>query len=500
MAASAGRPETGEKEKYDIFISYRTTHADWVETLAHNLKAQGKSVFLDRWELVAGQDFPIQIHEALTNARCAILVATPDASDSGWVQEELQLMVNLKINRPGFFFIPVVMGTFSDLPFLETLQAVDFGDSRPDLYRRAFRKLLCGLEQNPPGPDAPFAGDLRLPDRMAEGEGVLAKSEHPFLEEVFRQLETGPPLMILAQADTNTQIYGQALRKWAETLYGGENVFHIFPPNSMRADSAAYFGRLAKQCRFSGEISESWQWGEAMSEKLNGDHSLFLLVTGFENGPEASRAELAGELRQLNERYPAFRLVMFGGERLATLKYARGPMSLLNIAQELTIPEPDRRDLREVFGQRYPRLNLTSGQLQDVLGFTGGHPRLLHHCLQNGADSAEVCERILKQSPLPAQLFTRFREEADRIPLCAFLERTRLGRFDPWPVDGLLRRLYWANLITREGQDFIWAVSLSGKPVWRCLVVSEKNTPKPVFRSLLYSVCSSVLLLFPTCR
>jgi len=27
------------KQTYDIFMSYRTTHADWVETLAHNLKA-----------------------------------------------------------------------------------------------------------------------------------------------------------------------------------------------------------------------------------------------------------------------------------------------------------------------------------------------------------------------------------------------------------------------------------------------------------------------------
>ena len=46
------------KQPYDIFISYRTTHADWVETLAHNLKAQGYAIFLDRWELIPGQHFP----------------------------------------------------------------------------------------------------------------------------------------------------------------------------------------------------------------------------------------------------------------------------------------------------------------------------------------------------------------------------------------------------------------------------------------------------------
>jgi hypothetical protein len=47
---------------YDIFISYRTTHSNWVETLAHNLKAQNFSVFLDQWEPIPGQDFTVKIH------------------------------------------------------------------------------------------------------------------------------------------------------------------------------------------------------------------------------------------------------------------------------------------------------------------------------------------------------------------------------------------------------------------------------------------------------
>jgi hypothetical protein len=81
---------------YDIFISYRTTHSEWVEILAHNLISQNYRVFLDRWELVPGQDFPAKIHQALAQARCAILVATPDTSDSGWVQQELQSMINRK--------------------------------------------------------------------------------------------------------------------------------------------------------------------------------------------------------------------------------------------------------------------------------------------------------------------------------------------------------------------------------------------------------------------
>ena len=380
-------------------------------------------------------------------------------------------MITLQNSGSGFFYVPIVIGEFPDLPFLETVQAVDFGDSSPELYRRAFQRLLCGLQQQPPGPDPMFQGELRLPKIDTGTRRPLVQSEHTFLDAVFTRSETGRPLMILAQADINTQIYGRALRRQAETLYGADNVFHIFPPNSSRADSAAYFGRLAKQCHLEGDIAESWHWAEALSQKLDSEQDVFLLVTGFENGPAESRGELAGELRQLHERYPALRVVMMGGAGLAALKYASGSLSLLNIAEELPIPQLTHLDLHHLFGQQYPQLNLSPEQLQSVLDFTGCHPRLLPYCLQQGADSAQACAQVLRQSPLPTQLFTRFHDERDRLLLCTLLAQTVLGRFDIWPDNELLRRLYWANLITRQGQHFVWHcefIRQTGREVLEC--------------------------------
>ena len=458
-------------DDYDIFISYRTTQSEWVETLAHNLKNQGYSIFLDHWELIAGQDFPLKIHKALQGSSRAILVATPDTSESGWVQQELQLMFNLKISKRGFFFIPVVMGQFPDLPFLENVQAVDFGDCSPEVYRKAFHRLLCGLKQTAPGPDTPFKGELRFPEFRGYSVRQPATSEFSFCDEAFNQLETGMPLIILAQAGTNSQVYSQILRKKAESLFGEDNVYHIFPPNSTRADSAAYFGRLARQCHFEKKVSESWQWEEMMAEKLDDGQPVFLLVTGFENGPDECRAEFAGELRQLNERYPSLRIAMMGGEQLARLKYAHGSHSLLNIAQELPIPKLDHRDIQEIFAGIYPQLDLSPEQLKALLEFTGCHPRLLHYCLQKGADSPAKAEKLLRSSPLPAQLFTRFHQMDDRIRLCGFLANIRLDRYDPWPADELLRRLYWNNLITCRGQDFCWRcefIRQTGRELLEC--------------------------------
>jgi len=446
-----------QPKTYDIFISYRTTHSDWVETLAHNLKDQEYSLFFDKWELPPGQSFIANIHDALKHSRCAILVATLDASNSGWVQDEYETMLRMKNSGSGFFFIPVVMGQFPDLPFLKNAQAVDFQDSQKDLYRCAFQKLLCGVTQQPPGPDPCFQGDLKFPEVVSDSDRPLAESERSFVESVFDELETGMPLMVLAQADTNTRVYCQALRDRVESRFGAANVLHIFPPNSAQADSAAYFGRLARQCGFDGDISESWEWADELADKLENSREVFLLITGFENGADESRDVLAGEIRSLHERYPAFRVIMMGGRRLAALKYAQGDMSLLNLALDMPIPELDSGCLSGVFAHLYPKLALSPEQLCDVLEFTGSHPRLLHHCLQQNLVSCRACEESLRASPLPAQLFNHFREGQDRALLCDLLKNQgSLGRFDLWPLDELLRRLYWSNLIARRGEHLAW--------------------------------------------
>ncbi len=445
-----------EEKTYDIFISYRTTHGDWVKTLAHNLKNQGYRLFLDQWELIAGQSFPAQIHKALKNSACALLIATPDAVDSGWVQQELDLMQVRSKSQDDFFFIPVVMGAFPDLPFIETIQAVDFADSKPDIYRKAFHQLLSGLKQQSPGAEAEFTGSLQIPESSDIVEQPLAKTEQSFVDQVFEKLPFGIPVIVLAQADINTRAYGKALCKQAVGQYGADNVLHIYPPNSSRADSHAYFGRLGKQCHFEQKITESWEWADAMRERLEQGQDIFLLVTGFENGDEISRAELAGEMRQLHETFSTFHTVMMGSEKLAALKYAHGSMSLLNIAEELTIPTVSHEDLQLIFQQLYPNIQLSPKQIQELIAFTGCQPRLLHFCLQQGADSTKTAKDKLLNSPLPSQLFTRFRDEQDALRLCGLLQNVSLGQFEPWPSDELLRRLYWNNLITRQGQNLVW--------------------------------------------
>jgi hypothetical protein len=64
-----------------------------------------------------GQHFTRVIFDALSNAKYALLLATPDAAESGWLQDEYEYMHKLSNTREDFFWIPLVLGEFPDFPF-----------------------------------------------------------------------------------------------------------------------------------------------------------------------------------------------------------------------------------------------------------------------------------------------------------------------------------------------------------------------------------------------
>ena len=125
----------------DIFISHQSEFKPWVEWLARMLEAHGRGVFLDKWHLVPGASWVEGLAQGLQQARSAILVATPEAVNSGWVRLEHDKLMSRCTSEPGFRYLPLVFGQLPGLPFLDTLQCVDCRD--PAQYRDWFHRLMC---------------------------------------------------------------------------------------------------------------------------------------------------------------------------------------------------------------------------------------------------------------------------------------------------------------------------------------------------------------------
>jgi hypothetical protein len=135
---------------YDVFLSHPHTHADWVERLASRLKDEcGFEVWLDKWELIPGQNFVPEMSKGLEQAStCAVCVGKD--TPRGWAQQEVQKALNRQATRESFRVIPVLMPDASEQSVADFLELRTWVDFRGD-HDEAFHRLVCGIKGVAPG-------------------------------------------------------------------------------------------------------------------------------------------------------------------------------------------------------------------------------------------------------------------------------------------------------------------------------------------------------------
>ena len=174
---------------FDVFLSHPHTHAQWVEQLAIRLQDEcGFKVWLDKWELIPGQNFIAPMSRGLEEAAtCAVCVGKD--TPRGWVQQEIQKALNRQVKHDTFRVIPLLMpdGTAESVTdFLELRTWVDFrGDGE-----EAFHRLTCGIRGVPPGRWRP-SGKAPTVDSLEQKLRKLASLDEKNLvdKSVLRDLQ-----------------------------------------------------------------------------------------------------------------------------------------------------------------------------------------------------------------------------------------------------------------------------------------------------------------------
>jgi hypothetical protein len=459
---------------YDIFISYRVTHKAWVEALARNLQAQGYRVFLDMWALRAGESWAAQLYQALQDASYGVIVVTPDVIDSGWVKDEWDTMLQRKNSGKPFKMIPLLAGGQADLPFMKNIQYVDF--TRHEAYSESFYCLMCGLKGVEPGPDRAFDKDIEIPEPLVFQTVSSHYQTDSILPAIFERLFHPRTVMVLSQADFGVRPVVDALFEQAGLKYGRENTHFIAMPVVDDDDTDNFFANIAMQCGLPDSVNCQSLFERAFIQKLNtlkAGSSLFILISGFENGSETARKELAGVLRNISSR-PAshVRMALFGGERLAELKFRYGDHSLLSHADVHEWPELSVPEVLAIQKEQYPDMAIDEKTAMTLLKVSGGHPLLLDRCLalwHEAKDSTEsdYYEALVDDSAV-WQLITPFLNDPSTVArMCEFLKNEELCPYRSYIHDDLIRKLYWKNLITKRGKGRHRSL------FWRCSAIIE---------------------------
>ena len=158
-------------EAYDAFVSYGHGDAVWVRTLADNLERMGLHVFLDAWELVAGDLIAIRLQEGLAAARAVVFVVSPESVGRGWVNEEFAAAVAAAAAGRGRL-IPVLAGEVALPPLVASRLYVDFRHvDDPAGYEAKVRELAAAIRGRPVASRPESGGGIVIPPGAYRAEG-----------------------------------------------------------------------------------------------------------------------------------------------------------------------------------------------------------------------------------------------------------------------------------------------------------------------------------------
>lgn len=136
-------------KRYDAFVSYGSGDAEWVLVLAGNLVRLGLHVFLDAWELVAGDLIAVQLQRGLAAAEVVVFVVSAESVRRGWVDEEFaDAIAGAAAGRQRL--IPVLAGEVVLPPMVASRLYIDFRHANDQaVYEAKVRELAAAIRGQP---------------------------------------------------------------------------------------------------------------------------------------------------------------------------------------------------------------------------------------------------------------------------------------------------------------------------------------------------------------
>ena len=124
-----------------LFISHSSKDKEFVFQLSKDLCALGHKPWFDDWEIKVGECIPSKIDRAIGEADYVIIVLSPDAVNSGWVEREWQSKYWDEIEKNKTLVLPILISDCQIPNLLKTKKYADFRDN----YRVGIVYLMAAI-------------------------------------------------------------------------------------------------------------------------------------------------------------------------------------------------------------------------------------------------------------------------------------------------------------------------------------------------------------------
>ena len=134
-----------------VFISYRSPHERFAESIAQRLGTEGIMPWFDKWDILAGDSLPGKIEEGLRESAAFIPIITADYQKGTWATEELQSAIAKRVETE-YKIVPVLLENCERPELIRHLRYVDFTGQDPEKFESKVGELIdaiYGLTLNP---------------------------------------------------------------------------------------------------------------------------------------------------------------------------------------------------------------------------------------------------------------------------------------------------------------------------------------------------------------
>jgi hypothetical protein len=92
-----------------VFLSYASSDKSAARDIADALRKSGVSAWFDEWDLASGDSFKERIESAVVSSDYVLLLLSPAAVDSNWVQSEVNFALSRELKDRAIRLVPVLI-------------------------------------------------------------------------------------------------------------------------------------------------------------------------------------------------------------------------------------------------------------------------------------------------------------------------------------------------------------------------------------------------------